>query len=146
MWFILKKMNVVADILGFTTYPAAYLSPQASAENLLIGASFASAAAGYDDKTSILNHAIPLSKQMEYYKEYRSKLAKVAGRQKAASILKDALYILSAGTADFLQNYYFNPYLNKISTPHQYTSYLVRKFTYFVKVINITTYSYLAIN
>lgn len=82
-----------------------------------------------------MQHAIPLSKQMQYYKEYKSKLVKVAGSQKAESILKDALYILSAGTADFLQNYYFNPYLNKISTPRQYSSYLVRIFTHFVKVI-----------
>ncbi|MCD7459289.1 hypothetical protein HAX54_040548 [Datura stramonium] len=126
-------IDITADTLGFTTYPAAYLSPQASGKNLLIGTNFASAAAGYDDKTAILNHAIPLSIQMQYYKEYRSKLAKVAGRKKAASILKDALYILGAGTADFIQNYYINPYLNKISTPDQYSSYLVAIFTSFVK-------------
>ena len=46
---------VVADALGFTTYPAAYLSPEASGKNLLIGTNFASAAAGFDDKTAILN-------------------------------------------------------------------------------------------
>ncbi|CAN4086888.1 unnamed protein product [Withania somnifera] len=125
--------DITADTLGFTTYPAAYLSPQASGKNLLIGTNFASAAAGYDDVTSILNHAIPLSTQMQYFKEYQSKLAKVAGRQKAAFIVKDALYILSAGTADFLQNYYFNPYLNKNYTTHQYSSHLVRTFTCFVK-------------
>ncbi|PHT47318.1 GDSL esterase/lipase [Capsicum baccatum] len=125
--------DITADTLGFTTYPAAYLSPQASGNNLLIGTNFASAAAGYDDKTAILNHAIPLSTQMQYYKEYQSKLAKVAGSQKAASILKDALYLLSAGSSDFLQNYYINPYINKIYTPDQYGSYLVGIFTSFVK-------------
>ncbi|PHT65465.1 hypothetical protein T459_29890 [Capsicum annuum] len=66
-----------SDALDFTTYrSSAYLSPQASGENLLIGANFATAGAGYDDKPSILNHAIPLPKQMQYYKEYQSKLAK----------------------------------------------------------------------
>ncbi|KAM3380992.1 GDSL esterase/lipase APG-like [Capsicum galapagoense] len=46
----------MADALDFTTYrSSAYLSPQASGENLLIGANFATAGAGYDDKTSILN-------------------------------------------------------------------------------------------
>lgn len=44
-----------ADTLGFTTYPPAYLSPQASGKNLLIGANFASAASGYDEKTALLN-------------------------------------------------------------------------------------------
>ncbi|PHT98511.1 GDSL esterase/lipase APG [Capsicum chinense] len=43
-----------SDALDFTTYrSSAYLSPQASSENLLIGANFATAGAGY--KTSILN-------------------------------------------------------------------------------------------
>lgn len=47
--------DITADTLGFTTYPPAYLSPQASGKNLLIGANFASAASGYDDKTAILS-------------------------------------------------------------------------------------------
>ena len=44
-----------ADTLGFKTYPPAYLSPKASGKNLLIGANFASAGSGYDDKTAILS-------------------------------------------------------------------------------------------
>lgn len=46
---------MAADTLGFTTYPPAYLSPQASGNNLLIGANFASAASGFDDRTAILS-------------------------------------------------------------------------------------------
>ncbi|KAL2493206.1 GDSL esterase/lipase APG [Abeliophyllum distichum] len=124
--------DITADTLGFTKYPPAYLSPQASGKNLLIGANFASAAAGYDDQTAILNHAIPLSQQLQYYKEYQTKLAKVAGSQKAASILKDALYIVGAGSSDFLQNYYVNPFLNKVYTPDQYSSNLVAIFSSFI--------------
>ncbi|PSR96149.1 GDSL esterase/lipase [Actinidia chinensis var. chinensis] len=125
--------DITAETLGFTTYPPAYLSPQASGKNLLIGANFASAASGYDDKPAILNHAIPLSQQLQYYKEYQAKLAKVAGNKKAASIIKDGLYILSAGSSDFVQNYYVNPLLNKVYTPDQYSSYLVGIFSSFVK-------------
>ncbi|XP_057978166.1 GDSL esterase/lipase APG [Malania oleifera] len=125
--------DITADTLGFTTYPPAYLSPQASGKNLLIGANFASAAAGYDDKTAVLNHAIPLSQQLQYFKEYQGKLAKVTGSSKAASIIKDALYIVSAGSSDFLQNYYINPFLYKVYTPDQYSSILVNTFSSFVK-------------
>ncbi|XP_071903147.1 GDSL esterase/lipase APG [Coffea arabica] len=125
--------DITADTLGFTTYPPAYLSPQASGKNLLIGANFASAASGYDDKTAYLNHAIPLSQQLQYFKEYRSKLEQVAGTSQAASITGGALYILGAGSSDFLQNYYFNPLLNKVYTPDQYSSYLVGIFSNFVK-------------
>ncbi|KAL3511723.1 hypothetical protein ACH5RR_024440 [Cinchona calisaya] len=125
--------DITAETLGFTSYPPAYLSPQASGKNLLIGANFASAASGYDENTAFLNHAISLSQQFQYFKEYKSKLEKVAGTKQAASTIGGALYILSAGSSDFLQNYYFNPYLNKIYTPDQYSSYLVGIFSNFVK-------------
>lgn len=43
----------IADYLGFTSYPKAYLG-EAGEKNLLIGASFASAASGYLDTTAEL--------------------------------------------------------------------------------------------
>lgn len=125
--------DITAETLGFKTFPPAYLSPDASGKNLLIGANFASAASGYDEKAAILNHAISLPQQLQYFREYKGKLAKVAGSNKSASIIKDALYLLSAGNSDFLQNYYVNPWLNKLYTPDQYGSYLVGSFTSFVK-------------
>jgi len=79
-------------------------------------------------------HAIPLSQQLSYFKEYQGKLAQVAGSKKAASIIKDALYVLSAGSSDFVQNYYVNPWINKAYTPDQYSSYLIGVFSSFVKV------------
>lgn len=125
--------DITAETLGFTTFPPAYLSPQASGKNLLIGANFASAASGYYEKTALLYHAIPLSQQLEYYKEYQSKLAKVAGSNNSKSIISGALYLLSAGSSDFVQNYYVNPYLNKVYTPDQFSTSLVQIFSNFVK-------------
>ncbi|KAL8466055.1 hypothetical protein ACS0TY_035250 [Phlomoides rotata] len=127
--------DITAETLGFTTYPPAYLSPQASGKNLLLGANFASAGAGYDDHTALMSHVIPLSQQLEYFKEYQGKLAKVAGSTQSATIIKDALYIVSAGSSDFVQNYYINPFLNKAYTPDQYSSYLIGIFTSFIKNI-----------
>ncbi|KAH9665630.1 GDSL esterase/lipase APG [Citrus sinensis] len=116
--------DFTADTLGFKTYAPAYLSPQATRKNLLIGANFASAGSGYDGNTSIIN----------YYREYQSKLAKLAGRKQSASIIKDAIYIVGAGSGDFLQNYYAKPSLNKVYTPEQYSSMLVKSFSSFIKV------------
>ncbi|KAJ8755863.1 hypothetical protein K2173_024408 [Erythroxylum novogranatense] len=127
--------DITAETLGFKTYPPAYLSPQASGKNLLIGANFASAASGYDEKAAIVNHAIPLSQQLQYFKEYQSKLAQVAGSNRSASIIKGALYVLSAGSSDFVQNYYVNPLINKLYTADQYGSYLVGSFQSFVKTL-----------
>uniref|UniRef100_A0A0R0G2Z5 GDSL esterase/lipase APG n=1 Tax=Glycine max TaxID=3847 RepID=A0A0R0G2Z5_SOYBN len=114
--------DITAETLGFKSFAPAYLSPQASGKNLLIGGNFASAASGNDEKAAILNHAIPLSQQLKYYKEYQGKLA------------KNALYILSAGSSDFVQNYYVNPLINKVFTPDHYSAYLVGAFSSFVKV------------
>ncbi|GAV75932.1 Lipase_GDSL domain-containing protein [Cephalotus follicularis] len=125
--------DITAEFLGFTTYPPAYLSPQASGKNLLIGANFASAASGYDDNAATLNHAITLTQQLEYFKEYKAKLAKVAGRKKSASIISGSIYLLSAGSSDFVQNYYVNPLINTVLTPDQYGSQLLSAFTSFVK-------------
>ncbi|KAI4381887.1 hypothetical protein MLD38_007911 [Melastoma candidum] len=125
--------DITAETLGFTTYPLPYLSPEASGKKLLIGANFASAASGYDEKAAALNHALTLSQQLDYFKEYQGKLAKVAGSKKAASIVKDGLYLVSAGTGDFLQNYYVNPFLNKVYTPEQYGSFILGSFTSFIK-------------
>ncbi|XVF26875.1 hypothetical protein REPUB_Repub14bG0057500 [Reevesia pubescens] len=125
--------DIVAETLGFTTYPPAYLSPEASGKNLLIGANFASAGSGYDDKASLKNHAITLTQQLEYFKEYEAKLAKIAGNSKSVSIIKDALYLLGTGSGDFLHNYYVNPSLNHAYTPDQYGSFLINAFTSFVK-------------
>lgn len=78
------------------------------------------------------------------FKEYQAKLAKVAGNEKAASIIKDALYLLSAGSGDFLQNYYINPYVNKVYTPDQYGSMLIGAFTTFIKVFSYCCKNHMA--
>ncbi|GJN00919.1 hypothetical protein PR202_ga18146 [Eleusine coracana subsp. coracana] len=121
--------DITADTLGFTSYAPAYLSPQASGKNLLIGANFASAGSGYYDHTALMYHAIPLSQQLEYFKEYQSKLAAVAGSSQAHSIITGSLYIISAGASDFVQNYYINPFLYKTQTAAQFSDRLIGIFS-----------------
>ncbi|XP_004486795.2 GDSL esterase/lipase APG-like [Cicer arietinum] len=125
--------DITADTLGFTNYAPAYLSSQATGKNLLLGANFASAASGYDENSATFYGAIPLSQQVKYYKEYQSKLVQIAGSENASAIIKNALYILSAGSSDFVQNYYINPLINKFITPDEYSARLVDVFSGFVK-------------
>ncbi|RCV20675.1 hypothetical protein SEVIR_4G073200v4 [Setaria viridis] len=117
--------DITAETLGFESYAPPYLSPQASGKNLLIGANFASAASSYYDDTAAVYDAITLTQQLKYYKEYQSKLAAVAGRAKARSILTGALYVVSTGTGDFLQNYYHNASLSRRYNVDQYCDLLV---------------------
>ncbi|XP_042452118.1 GDSL esterase/lipase APG-like [Zingiber officinale] len=125
--------DFTADTLGFTSYAPPYLSPQASGSNLLIGANFASAGSGFYDGTSDAFNAIRLSQQLKYFREYRSKLAAVAGDQTSSSIISGALYLLSTGTADFVQNYYSNPALSETLSPAQFSSLLVGSYAIFIR-------------
>ncbi|KAJ6985987.1 hypothetical protein NC653_023802 [Populus alba x Populus x berolinensis] len=119
--------------LGFTSYPPAYLSKKARGKNLLIGANFASAASGYYETTAKLYHAIPLSQQLGNYKEYQNKIVGIAGKSNASSIISGAIYLISAGSSDFVQNYYINPLLYKVYTPEQFSDLLIQSYTSFIE-------------
>ncbi|KAH7542061.1 hypothetical protein FEM48_Zijuj02G0033500 [Ziziphus jujuba var. spinosa] len=125
--------DFTAENLGFTSYPPPYLSSKAKGKNLLIGANFASAASGYYDSTAKLYHAISLSKQLEFYKEYQSKVVGIAGKANASSIVSGAIYLISAGSSDFIQNYYINPFLYKAYTPDQFSDILIQSYANFIK-------------
>lgn len=79
-----------------------------------------------------------MTQQLRYYREYQSKLAAVAGRSKARSILSDALYVVSTGTGDFLQNYYHNASLSARYNVDRYCDLLVGIFSGFAKVSTTT--------
>lgn len=90
-----------------------------------------------------MQQVVPLSQQFNFFKEYKSKLASVAGSRNASEIIKGALYIVGAGNTDFLQNYYVNPFLNKHYTVEEYSNYLINIFSSFVKVSSFPPYTYI---
>ncbi|MQM10972.1 hypothetical protein Taro_043871 [Colocasia esculenta] len=57
-----------------------------------------------------LHNAVSLKQQLSYYKEYQQKVVKIAGNKTTSdAIFSGGVHTLSAGTNDFLQNYYINP-------------------------------------
>lgn len=64
-----------------------------------------------------LQNVIPIWKELEYFKEYKKELRNCVGEKDAERIVCEALYIISAGTNDFLENYYLLP-----STRSKYNS------------------------
>ncbi|OAY38128.1 GDSL esterase/lipase At5g22810 [Manihot esculenta] len=125
--------DFTAENIGFTSYPPAYLSKEAQGTNLLIGANFASGASGFYDPTAKLYHAIPLTQQLQYYKEYQNKIVGIAGKTNASSIISGAIYLVSAGASDFVQNYYINPLLYKKYTPDQFSDILMQSYANFIQ-------------
>ncbi|XP_059646774.1 GDSL esterase/lipase At5g03820-like [Cornus florida] len=125
--------DFTAEYLGFTSYPPPYLSQDAKGNSLLTGVNFASAASGYYDRTAQLYRSISLSQQVAYYKEYQSKVVRMVGRDRANAIFSGAIHLLSAGSSDFIQNYYINPFLNRAYSPDQFSDILIRSYTTFVQ-------------
>ncbi|KAF3441755.1 hypothetical protein FNV43_RR15670 [Rhamnella rubrinervis] len=125
--------DFTAEYLGFSSYPPAYLSQEARGKNLLTGANFASAASGYYTGTAQLYGAIPLTQQLSYYREYQSKVVNIVGKAKANAIFSGAIHVLSAGSSDFIQNYYINPILNRVYSPDQFSDILLRSYATFIQ-------------
>ena len=75
--------------------------------------------------TSMFQGVIPLWKEVEYYKEYQKKLKEYVGDEKANQILREALYLISIGTNDFLENYYTMPNRQSQFTIEQYQDFLI---------------------
>lgn len=67
---------------------------------------------------------IPFWKELEYYKEYQTKLKAHVGDAKANHVTSEALYLLSLGTNDFLENYYTLPDRRNQFTVDKYQDYL----------------------
>ncbi|XP_062109383.1 GDSL esterase/lipase At5g03810-like [Humulus lupulus] len=127
-------IDYLVDTLAFESYPSAYLNTNATDKNLLIGANFASAASGYDDSTADLYLTVSLTKQLENYGEYQRRVVGMVGEEKASSIFSGGLYVISAGTSDFLQNYHISPTLQATyPTAEQYFVPLLKKYAQFVE-------------
>ncbi|KAI4300390.1 hypothetical protein L6164_033775 [Bauhinia variegata] len=126
-------IDFTAEYIEFTSYPPAYLSQEAKGKALLTGANFASAASGYYDATAALYGAISLTQQVKYYQEYQTKVINMVGKAKANTIFSGAIHLLSAGSSDFIQNYYINPILNKLYSPDRFSDLLMRSYTDFIQ-------------
>ncbi|CAI0392020.1 unnamed protein product [Linum tenue] len=100
--------DFISEAFGLRPTIPAYLDPAYNISDFAVGVTFASAGTGYDNATSDVLSVIPLWKELDYYKEYQTKLRSHLGQPQADQLLADALYMTSMGTNDFLENYYTN--------------------------------------
>lgn len=73
-----------------------------------------------------LQSVIPLWKELEYYKEYQKKLSEYLGSSKDNKVLGEALYLVSLGTNDFLENYYIVPGRSSQYSVKEYQNFLAK--------------------
>ncbi|CAL9752533.1 unnamed protein product [Musa acuminata subsp. burmannicoides] len=111
-----------------------FMDPNLSDDDIRTGVNFASAGSGFDDATSALLNTMPISRQLEMFEEYLARLKAVAGEEDAKRIVSDALFLVSAGTNDFLLNYYDLPTTTRTAmTIDEYQDFLLQNLHKFLK-------------
>ncbi|KAL3518475.1 hypothetical protein ACH5RR_021064 [Cinchona calisaya] len=128
--------DFTGENLGFTDYPKPYLSNNAKTrKNMLLGANFASAGSGYYDTTATIYNTLSLTKQLALYKDYQNRLVVIVGKVNASATINGSIHFLSAGSSDFVQNYYINPLLYKKYTVDQFSDILIQSYSNFVQAL-----------
>ncbi|GLU04606.1 hypothetical protein SLE2022_217440 [Rubroshorea leprosula] len=98
--------DILAEELGIKDVLPAYLDPTLQPKDLLTGVTFASGGTGYDPLTPKLVSVISLSEQINYFKEYISKLNGLVGEERTKFILANSLFLLVAGSDDIANTYF----------------------------------------
>ncbi|XP_015161910.1 GDSL esterase/lipase EXL3-like [Solanum tuberosum] len=124
--------DLIVEELGIKEYVPAYLDSNLRSEDLKTGVSFASGGSGYDPRTSTLASAIPLSTQLNQFKEYIGKLEGLVGEEEANYILKNSLFLVVVGSDD-LANTYFTLGVRLKQDIDSYTDLMVAKATEFLQ-------------
>ncbi|CAL5080450.1 unnamed protein product [Urochloa decumbens] len=119
-----------SEAFGLPSAVPAYLDPSYTIDQLATGVSFASGGTGLDDLTAKITSVIPLTQQLEYFKEYKERLRLAKGESVANEIITEALYVFSIGTNDFIVNYFVFPL-----RPAQYT--VTECITYLIGLANV---------
>ncbi|TKY75265.1 GDSL esterase/lipase [Spatholobus suberectus] len=128
--------DFVAEELGISQFIPPYMSPSLQPGDLLKGVNFASGGTGYDPLTAQLVSVIPLSEQLEQFKEYIGKLKGNFGEAKTSFILSKSLVLVVSSSND-IANTYFATGVRKLHYDiPTYTDMLVQAASSFVKELH----------
>ncbi|KAL0550955.1 hypothetical protein IC582_010023 [Cucumis melo] len=125
--------DFISEAFGLKPTVPAYLDPAFTIADFATGVCFASAGTGFDNSTSDVLNVIPLWKEVELFKEYQRKLRGYLGNEKANEVIKEALYLVSLGTNDFLENYYTFPHRRLQFSIQQFEDFLLDLARNFIK-------------
>lgn len=76
-----------------------------------------------------------MPKQMENFREYKSRVEVQMGKERTDVLIKNAVYIISAGTNDFVFNYFGVSRIRRYSySIARYYQFLVQQIQQFIQV------------
>ncbi|MED6106381.1 hypothetical protein PIB30_004154 [Stylosanthes scabra] len=98
--------DFIAEEMGMKKLIPSYMSPSLQPADLLAGVSFASGGSGYDPLTAKLLSVIPLSEQLQQFKEYIGKLKANFGQEKTNLFLSKSMVFVVASSNDIANSYF----------------------------------------
>ncbi|XP_058076447.1 GDSL esterase/lipase At2g24560-like [Magnolia sinica] len=101
--------DMLVSELGIKESLPPFLNPLLSDDEIKTGVNFASAGSGIDDLTTVATGVIPVSRQLSMFKNYITRLKSIISDQEANTTISNALILISAGTNDFIFNWYDIP-------------------------------------
>ncbi|XP_058111081.1 GDSL esterase/lipase At2g24560-like [Magnolia sinica] len=101
--------DMLVSDLGIKESLPPFLNSLLSNDEIKTGVSFASAGSGMDDLTTVASGVIPVSRQPSMFKNYINRLKSIVGDQETNKTIGNALILISAGTNDFIFNWYDIP-------------------------------------
>ncbi|KAJ9136090.1 hypothetical protein P3X46_033202 [Hevea brasiliensis] len=119
--------DFIASYVGVKDFVPPYLDPSLGIEKLMTGVSFASGGTGFDPLTPQISNVIGIPQQVEYFKEYKKRLESAIGKKTTENHIKKALFIISAGTNDFVVNYFTLPVRRKTFSVSAYQQFILHK-------------------
>ncbi|XP_023644013.1 GDSL esterase/lipase At1g58430 [Capsella rubella] len=126
--------DIIATKLNIKQFVPPFLQPNLTDQEILTGVCFASAGAGYDDRTSLSTQAIRVSEQPNMLKSYIARLKSIVGDKKAMKIINNAFVVVSAGPNDFILNYYDVPsWRREYPTISDYQEFVLNMLNNFVR-------------
>nr|GEX81511.1 GDSL esterase/lipase At5g45960-like [Tanacetum cinerariifolium] len=128
--------DFIASYAGVKDTVPAYLDPTLGIEDLMTGVTFASAGTGFDPMTATLSSVISFDQQIEYFKEYKSKIEMHIGEESTVDLITKAVFVISAGTNDFVVNYYgLGEAVNQYIYPNvtSYSNFLIQNVEHIIK-------------
>ncbi|XP_059637227.1 GDSL esterase/lipase At5g45960-like isoform X2 [Cornus florida] len=125
--------DFIVSYVGIKDFVPPYLDPTLTLQELMTGVSFASASSGFDPLTPQLSQVIPIPKQVEYLKEYKSRVEVAIGKKRTKNLMERAIFVVSAGTNDFVFNYFGTPFRRKSYSVSTYTQFLMQHIQKFLQ-------------
>ncbi|KAJ3696570.1 hypothetical protein LUZ61_000275 [Rhynchospora tenuis] len=127
--------DFISEAFGLSPFIPAFLDPSYTIKDFVLGVCFASAFTGWDNVTADIFNVIPISTQLEYYKQYQVMLKEYQGEARAKETIRQALHAVSLGTNDFIENYFLLPVRSSQFTISEYIDFLISIVDNFVREI-----------